>query len=461
MLDRDAALGALQIAQKGGADFAEVFMEDTESTALSMVGGKMENAQNGRIFGAGVRVMRGVTAAYAYTNDVSRSGLARAAEQAAAALDAQAGSPEEIAFQVKGDGRAIWAQLLPGRVAGAEKAALVREADRAARDISPEIVQVSCGYSDVDQRIWVCNTAGVFAQDRRVRVRLAVQAVASDGQQNQTGFEGPGAAMGFEAFRTRIDPAMAAQTAARTAVTMLHARECPAGRFPVAIDSGFGGVIFHEACGHSLEATSVAKGASVFCGMRGKPIAAPCVTAIDDGTLPGEWGSAAMDDEGNPTQRVVLIENGILKNYLVDRLGGRRMGMEPTGCGRRQSYRFAPTSRMSNTFIAPGESTDEEIIASIDKGLYAKKMGGGSVNPVTGDFNFAVQEGYWVKNGRIQDAVRGATLIGKGAEVLMKIDKVGGALALGQGMCGSLSGSVPTNVGQPMIRVSSITVGGR
>lgn len=229
---------------------------------------------------------------------------------------------------------------------------------------------------------------------------------------------------------------------------------------PVAIDGGFGGVIFHEACGHSLEATSVAYGMSEFAGKLGQQIAAPCVTAVDDGTIPGEWGSIHMDDEGTPTTKLVLIQNGILINYMIDKLGGRRMGMPVTGSSRRQGYTYAPTSRMRNTYIAAGNDDRDEIIATMGDGLYAKKMGGGSVNPATGEFNFAVSEGYLVKDGKIAHPVRGASLIGRGGEVLMKIDRVSREMTMGQGMCGSISGSVPTNVGQPMIRVSSLTVGG-
>ena len=230
---------------------------------------------------------------------------------------------------------------------------------------------------------------------------------------------------------------------------------------PVVIDGGFGGVIFHEACGHSLEAAAVAFGNSEFAGKLGQPIASPAVTAIDDGTLENEWGSSNIDDEGNPTTRLVLIENGILKNYMIDRLNGRRMNMAPTGSGRRQDYTFAPTSRMRNTFIAPGADDEAGIIATCGDGLYAKALGGGSVNPVTGEFNFAVEEGYLIRDGKIGAPVRGASLIGRGSEILMKIDRVGKSLRLAQGMCGAASGSLPVDVGQPMIRVTDITVGGR
>ena len=249
--------------------------------------------------------------------------------------------------------------------------------------------------------------------------------------------------------------------AAKQAMVNLSADYCKADKLPVAIENGFGGVIFHEACGHSLEATSVGIGMSEMCGKLGQKIANEKITAIDDGTIPNAWGSVNVDDEGNPTQRNVLIENGVLKSYMVDRLGSRRMGMPMTGNSRRQGYTYEPTSRMTNTFIDNGPDKNEDIIASIEYGLYAKEMGGGSVNPLTGAFNFAVREGYMIRNGKICEPVRGASLIGTGSQILQDIDMVGQNLATGQGMCGSSSGSVPTDVGQPLIRVKSITVGGR
>ena len=258
-----------------------------------------------------------------------------------------------------------------------------------------------------------------------------------------------------------IPPTDIGTEAARQAVTMLHAGYLKAGKMPVAIENGFGGVIFHEACGHSLEAKSVSIGQSQFADKLGQQIANVKVTAIDDGTIPNAWGSFNIDDEGVPAQRKVLIENGILKNYMIDNYNGRRMGMKGNGSCRRQGYQYAPTSRMSNTFIDNGTDKNEDIIKSIEYGLYAKHMGGGSVNPTTGAFNFSVKEGYIIRNGEICEAVRGASLIGNGADVIMDIDMVGQNLATGQGMCGSSSGSIPTDVGQPLVRVSSITVGGR
>ena len=281
------------------------------------------------------------------------------------------------------------------------------------------------------------------------------------GTENQTGSSNPGAMKGFEFFTDCVDLEAEARDAARCAATMLHASDCPAGVMPVVIGNGFGGVIFHEACGHSLEATSVALGNSEFCGKLGQEVATPIVTAIDDGTLAGEWGSINIDDEGTPTTKLTLIENGVLKNYMIDRMGSRRMRMPMTGSSRRQDYTFAPTSRMRNTYIAAGTDEEEEIIRTCGDGLYAAQMGGGSVNPSTGEFNFSVREGYLIRDGKIAEPVRGATLIGRGSEILKRIDRVGKNLKLAQGVCGSLSGSVNTNVGQPTIRVTAITVGGR
>lgn len=459
MLEQNVASEVLARAIQTGGDFAEIFLEDRIDHTLSMRSGALETVNTGRLHGAGVRVFNGTKAVYVYTNDTSREGLMDCAAQAAAAIRGGAGTTP-AAFRAHSACRPEEIRLMPTDVKAALKAEKLRAADAAARQFSPEISQVVCGYSDSVQNVLIANTEGVFVTDQRVYSRLRVQAVASNGTENQSGAEGPGAMMGFELFDSRVNPEKAARTAAETAVTMLHAPACPAGVMPVVIDNGFGGVIFHEACGHSLEATSVAYGVSEFSGKLGQRIAAPCVTAVDDGTLTNEWGSLHVDDEGTPTTRLVLIQDGILTNYMIDKLGGRRMNMAPTGSGRRQSYAFAPTSRMRNTYICPGQDDEAEMIATMGDGLYARRMGGGSVNPATGEFNFAVNEAYLVKDGKIAHPVRGASLIGRGGEVLMKIDRVGKNMTMAQGMCGSLSGSVPTNVGEPMIRVSSLTVGG-
>ena len=460
MLSKIIASEVLAKCLVTGGDFAEIYEDDSINNSISLIDGKVENAIGGRSYGIGIRIFKGLKSVYAYTNNNSRESLLETAYRAALAL----GEVKDEAGSIILDEKKITTIhpiiYYPKDVMYDKKIAILKSAYGGAKNYNDEISQVVASYADKEQNILIANTEGLYVQDTRIRTRLGVNAVATFGNENQTGFEGPGRHMGIEMFDT-IDPEATGIEAARVAHTMLHAKNCPAGNMTVAIDNGFGGVIFHEACGHALEATAVAKGNSVFAGKLGQQIASAKVTAIDDGTIPNAWGSLNIDDEGNKTQKNVLIENGILKGYMIDKLNARRMNMEPTGSSRRQNYSYQPTSRMTNTYIAAGTDKTEDIIKSIDEGLYAKKLGGGSVNPVTGEFNFAVQEGYLVKNGVIQEPVRGASLIGKGSDVLMDIDMVGDNLDLGQGMCGSSSGSIPTNVGQPMIRVKKMTVGGR
>jgi TldD protein len=444
-----------------GGDFAEIFEENSINNSISLIDGKVDDAIGGRIYGIGIRIFKGLNSVYAYTNNNSLSSLLDTAYRAALALgDARQNDINTIVLNDRKIETIHSIIYYPRSVAYDRKIAILKSAYNGAKNFNNDISQVIASYSDKEQNILIANTEGLYVQDMRIRTRLGVSAIASKGNENQTGFEGPGRHMGIEMFDT-IDPEYHGKEAARVAHTMLNARNCPAGNMTVAIDNGFGGVIFHEACGHSLEASAVAKGNSVFANKLGEQIASIKVTAIDDGTVPNAWGSLNIDDEGNDTKKNVLIENGILKGYMIDKLNGRRMKMEATGSSRRQSYKFQPTSRMTNTYIAAGKDNPDDIIKSIEDGLYAKKLGGGSVNPVTGEFNFAVQEGYLVKGGRIQEPVRGASLIGKGSQVLMDIDMVGDNLDVAQGMCGSSSGSIPTNVGQPMIRVKKMTVGGR
>ena len=442
-----------------GGDFAEIFEDDSINNSISLVDGKVQDAIGGRSYGIGIRIFKGLKSVYAYTNNNSLNSLLETAYRAALALG-DVKEEKSIVLSEKKIETIHPILYYPKDVQYERKISILKSAYNGAKNYNSDISQVISSYSDKEQSILIANTDGLYVEDKRIRTRLGVSAVASKENENQTGFQGPGRHMGIEMFET-IDAEAAGIEAARIAHTMLHAKNCPAGNMTVAIVNGFGGVIFHEACGHALEATAVAKGNSVFAGKLGQKIASSKVTAIDDGTIPNAWGSLNIDDEGNKTQKNVLIENGILKGYMIDKLNGRRMNMEPTGSSRRQSYKYQPTSRMTNTYIASGTDKPEDIIKSIDNGLYAKKLGGGSVNPVTGEFNFSVQEGYLVKNGVIQEPVRGASLIGKGSDVLMEIDMVGDNLELAQGVCGSSSGSIPTNVGQPMIRVKNITVGGR
>lgn len=459
MLSERLISDVLLAALSTGGDFAEIFVEDTYNTVIRMMNGTVEEGVSGRDYGVGIRIFQGTKSVYAYTNKMERSNLLKVALEAAAALPGTK-QVESIVLNRCVVDKFNPIKIIPRDISQREKVDVMKKAHYAAFGYDDQITQVTVNYLDTDQSIMIANSEGLLTDDRRVRTRLAINAVASKGSEKQSGFYGPGRHMGFELF-DHIDVEEYAREAARTAVTMVNADYAPSGRYPVIINNEFGGVIFHEACGHGLEATSVAKGTSVFAGKLGQKVASELVTAVDDGSIPNAWGSQNIDDEGTKTRRNVLIENGILKGYMIDKLNGRRMGMKPTGNARRQSYKFAPTSRMTNTFICPGDSTVDEIISNTEFGLFAKRMGGGSVNPATGEFNFSVGEGYLVRNGKIEKPVRGATLIGRGSEILKKIDMVASNLATGQGMCGSLSGSIPADVGQPTIRVSEITVGGR
>jgi TldD protein len=402
-----------------------------------------------------------VSAIYAYTNRTDRQSLLKLARQAAQAIKAQKQSKKTISpFQILSFDDLHPVAVCPSSVLKKDIAARLRAAANASYAYNPLITQTEGMYASVIQDVLIANSNGLWAEDRRVRTRVMAKAVASSENEKQSAYLGPGAKKGYE-LMADMDMEALGRKVAKTAVTMLKAELCPSGRMPVVIDNGFGGVIFHEACAHSMEATSVAKKASVFTDKLGQPIASPVVNAVDDGTLPGEWGSINIDDEGTPARKNILIQNGILKSYMVDYLNGLKMATPSTANSRRESYKHAPTSRMTNTYILPGHETPEAIIADTPHGLYAKQMGGGSVNPATGEFNFAVLEGYLIKDGQLAQPVRGATLIGKGSEVLLDIDRVADNLAFGQGMCGSVSGSVPTNVGQPLIRIKQMTVGGR
>ena len=459
MISREICQRVLLKAVSTGADYAEIYAENTVNHSISMIASKVESVKDTVIAGAAVRVYKGLRSVMASTVDTSEEGLLKCAESAADALG-QGTAAIDIVLKERLFGDIHPVKIVPATVANKEMVEILKAGYFSAREYDQAVKQVSGTLLDVDHKILVANTEGLYTQDRQIRTRMSIEAVADKGQGAQTGSCRPGRRMGLEMFDF-IDPKAVGETAAKQAVTMAGAGYCPAGVMPVAIENGFGGVIFHEACGHSLEATSVAFGQSQFAGKLGEKIANEKVTAIDDGTIPGAWGSINIDDEGTPAQKNVLIENGILKSYMIDKFNGRRMGMASTGNARRQSYKHTPTSRMTNTYIAPGKDKNEDIIASIEYGLYAASMGGGSVNPVTGEFNFAVNEGYMIRNGKICEPVRGASLVGKGSEIIQNIDMVGTDMQMGQGMCGSSSGSVPTNVGQPLIRVSTITVGGR
>ncbi len=460
MLDQKTMSELISIVLHGGADFVEVFAEHSKNNRIGYSDRRIETVSDRVISGVGIRGFVGTRTYFASTTDLSPSGLRACAQRVAQAVGSPVDRIPDFALVERINPNIHPITSVPSTVPAKVRADLLRSACAKAYEASDKIIQVSGMLLAMEKSFTVANSEGLYTSDRQIRTRMSVSAVASNGTENQEGSSSPGRSMGLELFE-QISPESIGAEAARQALVNLRAVPCPSGTMPVAIENGFGGVIFHEACGHSLEASSVGTGMSQMAGKLGQQIANPKVTAIDDGTIPNAWGSCNIDDEGNPMQRRVLIENGVLKSYMIDRLGSRRMNMPHTASGRRQDYSFETTSRMTNTFIANGPDKNEDIISSIEYGIYAAAMGGGSVQPFTGAFNFAVREGYLIRNGKICEPVRGASLIGTGSEVIQNIDMVGQNLATAQGMCGSSSGSVPTDVGQPLLRVSRITVGGQ
>lgn len=446
----------IDVALSQGADFAEVYLEDTRKKQFSFLDSKPDKAISGHTLGAGIRLFLGTEQIYTYTNDISEAGLTRAAKQAAQAMK----SANRFKPSVISAPQSFGVLERVDQASSAARWDSLRLMDETARGFSSLVTQVSAEVAETFKFVQIMNSEGLHRQEGRPYLNAMITVIAEENGNKETGYERT-AFVGLPEDWRKVNFKELAQLAAGQSLRILRAKWAPAGEMPVLIDNGFGGVIFHEASGHGLETTSVAKNASVFAGQMGQQVASEVVTAIDDGTLLGDYGSLEIDDEGEPTQRTTLIENGILKSYIVDKMGARRTGYKITGSGRRQDYRFAPTSRMRNTFIAPGKSSFEEMLKDIDYGLYAKTMGGGSVSPGTGSYNFAVGEAYIVRNGRIEEQVKGASLIGTGIETLKRITKVGSELKLAPGTCGSISGMIPVTVGQPPLLVSKLTVGGK
>lgn len=456
MLNKNVIQDLLNDALQTGADFAELFFEDTNQEAIRVTSKDVSNVSFNNVHGVGVRLIKNNDVVYGYSNDVSEEKVRALVVSLSASFKGekkQATTLREALPFVNKVKRPM------EDVSASEKTEKLLALAEVILSHDKRIVQSITQLLSWKQSILVANSNGVYQNDERHYARVILMGVASENGQMQQVFEGPGRAMGFEIFDD-IDTFALAKDVAERAIHMLSAQPIVAQEMPVVLANGWGGVIFHEACGHPLEATSVAKGLSPFTGKLGQAIGSSVVTAYDDGDVDGAWGRTSFDDEGMKTQKNLLIENGILKSYLVDYRNGLTMNHKPTGSGRRQNYKFPPTSRMNTTYIAPGKDKVEDIIKDTKYGLYAKQLGGGQVSPATGEFNFSVSEGYMIEDGKLTTPVKGAMLIGKGHEVLFKIDKVADNLDFGQGMCGSISGSIPTDVGQPTIRVSKMTVGG-
>ena len=460
MISKKNALEILNACLETGGDYSEIYMEDLIQYGLKVENGISEKPTAAQDIGAGIRILKGLRSVYGYTNDISKNGLLKLAKDLSSSFDQSRILKVENLKSLKRFQRCPITIELDGS-GKKEKVEHLRAASLAMQEADPRIVRAIVQLVSNRTRRWVFNSDGKATTDERTYNRLYFTAVASESGKIEVSSDGPGSQKGYE-FVKDFNVIGTAKNVALKAIRALSAVECPSGRMPVVIGNGFGGVLFHEACGHSLEASSVAKGLSVFANKKGEVIASSIVNAYDDATQEnGAWGTINYDDEGNIGEKVQLIKDGVLNDYMVDMFNGRRMNARPNGHSRRQNYRFEPTSRMTNTYIDNGVSTVEEIIKNTELGLYAKSMGGGSVHPTTGEFNFGCDEAYIIRNGKIAEQVKGAILIGSGQEVLLNIDMIANDLKVAQGMCGSSSGSIPTIVGQPTIRIKSMVVGGR
>ncbi len=458
LIDPDVLERVLSTALQAGGDMAEVFAEDAVTSGALLDDRRIEELSSGRSRGAGIRVVDGETTGFAHTADLSESGLLAAARAAAAvARDADQGSRTVALGPRAGHDRGE--RTLPGDVDKARKLELLTRADTAARAAGDAVTQVQVGIGDSRRRVLIANSDGLFATDDQIRNRFNVQCVANGDTGMQTGYESLARTEGFEIFERHAVEDIA-RTAATRALTKLSARPAPSGEVPIVLAGGSGGILFHEACGHGLEADHVVKDASVYRGQVGQLVASPLVTLVDDGTVLGEWGNFAVDDEGNPPGRNVLIENGVLTDYMWDWLRARKEGRTSSGNGRRQSYQHLPMVRMTNTYLLAGGEDPDEIIAQTPTGVYVKKLGGGQVNTATGDFVFGTTEAYLIENGRITEPLRDANLIGNGPEVLRRIDAVATDFDMTPGTCGKDGQAVPVGCGQATLRITGITLGG-
>ncbi|MBN2308180.1 MAG: TldD/PmbA family protein [Candidatus Hydrogenedentes bacterium] len=446
----------LSRALRNGGGLAEIYCQESAMTSVSLEDNKVEKVITGAETGAGIRILSGDRTLYGHTNDVTLDGLLALADTVAGGADEHRPEPD---YSFRPERFAIAVKRSAQDVATADKVKLVHAANQAARGHDPRIVQVSVTYADAIRRIAIANSQGRLVEDVRPQILLMVQAVGAEKGVIQTGVDFVGGTVGFELFDER-DAESVALEAARQAALMLDADAAPTGRMPVVLSSEAGGTMIHEAVGHGLEADLVDKGMSKFGGRLGEPVAAPEVTVVDDATVPGKRGSCSVDDEGTPAQRTVLIEEGRLVRFMNDLRTARKMGHSPTGNGRRASYEHKPLPRMTNTMILPGTSDPGDILASTDTGLYVRKMGGGQVNTLNGDFVFEVSEGYLIRNGRAETPVRGATLIGNGPDVLLSIEAVGSDLGYAIGTCGKAGQGAPVSDAQPTLRIRELTIGG-
>ena len=456
-LKRENIDDVLELALSGGSDFAELFIEQRKSFFFLMEDGRAEKISSGTDSGFGIRIINSGVTSYGYSNIITGEEMIKVARGLLEGGGGAAGSYTPAGKTVYGGDDGI--EMPAGDIPAGRKLQLSFEADREARNTSAEISQVSVSYGDSAQEVEIYNSEGVAVRDLRRHIFFNVRSVAASGSGTQSASRSVGGHHGFEYLDNRLASRMGRETA-ESAVRILHAPRIKGGSMPVVIGSEAGGTMVHEAIGHGLEGDSACRGQSIYSGQVGEKVASGLVTVVDDSTLAGKRGSYSFDDEGTPSGRTVLVEGGVLKGFIHSLESAGRMETASTGNGRRQSFRYRPIVRMSNTLIEPGNHKPEEIISSVDSGMYVKRMGGGQVDTSSGDFVFRVNEGYRIEKGRITDPVRGATLIGNGPEILRQIDMVGSDLGFDIGTCGKDGQQVPVSDAQPTIRVPSITVGG-
>ncbi|HZP04018.1 MAG TPA: metalloprotease TldD [Terracidiphilus sp.] len=448
-------------ALSAGGDYADLYFESVTATALGVDEQIVKSASQGTSAGCGIRVLSGERTGYAYTDNLSPERLLHAARTAALIASGPAKQP------IQGFTETASANLYPVPLGGfdldlAARLELILRADRAARAYDPRIVQVRASYSEELRRILVAASDGAFASDTQPLSRLSIFVIAKDEANTTRGSAGAGGRAGLDQFSGSKSPEHLAQEAARGAVLQLGAVPAPAGEMQVVLGPGWPGILLHEAVGHGLEADFNRKKTSAFSGLIGQPVASSKVTVVDNGTMAGRRGSLNVDDEGSPTQENVLIENGVLKGYLSDKLSSRLMGMPNTGSGRRESYQAIPMPRMTNTYMLSGDDDPQDILRSVKRGLYAVNFGGGQVDITNGKFVFSASEAYLIEDGKVTAPVRDATLIGNGPEALKYVSMVGNDLKLDEGIgtCGKDGQSVPVGVGMPTIKLDKMTVGG-
>ena len=447
----------INLALSTGADYAELYYEDKKSSTLRLSDSKLDVIDAQFEKGLGIRIVSGDESFYTSTNDFSKENITNTIKKLLKNIPIK--DKKEVLLTDLVDKR-TYPKIPHNEYPADKKKEFLYKIDKVARDYSDLVVQVSAGFVEIDKEFTLANSNSKFITGNSFLTRIIATVYTERDGEKQEEFVNLGKRKGYEILE-EFDIEEKITEAAKTAVEKLDAIDFKGGELPVVIAPGFGAVIFHEACGHGLEATSVAPKVSVFSEDLGKKVASPKVTLIDDGTIEDEWGSSIVDDEGNPAKKNILIENGILKEYLVDECNSSKMNMKSNGCGRRQNYRFATTSRMSNTYLAPGTDKVEDMIKSIDLGVYCDSMSGGSVNPSTGDFNFAVSSAFLIKNGEVKERLKGITLIGNSKDILKNVEMVSDDLRLDSGFCGSRSGTIPVTVGQPTIKVSKILVGGK